>query len=57
MGWEELRATNLPVRDGEVMAAIERVDSPSRFILADVSRDHAWITIEIAEAVELAEHQ
>lgn len=57
MGWEELWNTNMAEPGGEVMASIEWEGSPSRFIIADSSRDDAWISIGVAEAIGPEEHR
>ncbi len=39
--------------DEQVMAAVDDVDDESMFIIADVSRDDAWIAIHTTEAQSL----
>lgn len=41
--------------DGEVMASVEESTARPELIIADVSRDGAWLSVEAAEAPVLAE--
>lgn len=57
MGEGEMLDGSLDESDGEVMGSIEWEDSPPRFILADISRDNAWLSIEVAGAAALERYQ
>lgn len=37
----------------EIMASVDRTGAVSRFVIADVSRDDAWIAIIVSEALPL----
>lgn len=39
--------------DGEVMAAIDEEPAGQRFLVADVSRDDAWVAIALSDAAAL----
>lgn len=43
--------------DGEVMAAIDEESDGERYVVADVSRDDAWISTPLADAVVLEEQR
>jgi len=44
-----------PDLDGEVMASVEESAARPELIIADVSRDDAWLSVEEAEAPVLTE--
>lgn len=47
-----------PVRDAEtpeVMAAVDDADSRPSYVIADVSRDGAWLSVPETDAVILSE--
>lgn len=37
----------------EVMAAVEEDDSQSRYVIADITRDEAWVTAPMAATRDL----
>ncbi|MFW5922381.1 MAG: DUF7556 family protein [Halodesulfurarchaeum sp.] len=37
----------------EVMAAVEKDDSQSRYVIADISRDEAWVTAAMDATLDL----
>jgi hypothetical protein len=39
----------------EVMASVDHSPSGSTFVIADVTRDDAWLTVPLAEAPTLGE--
>lgn len=39
--------------DAEVMAAIDDAGAETRLVIADVSRDEAWLAVETADARSL----
>jgi hypothetical protein len=39
----------------EVMASVDRSPSGSTLVIADISRDDAWLTMPVAEAPALGE--
>lgn len=43
--------------DGEVMGAIDEEASDKRFVVADVSRDDAWVATPLSDAATLEEWQ
>ena len=47
-------ASALSHTDDQVMAAVDDVDEESMFIIADVSRDDAWIAIQETDASSLS---
>ncbi|WP_331235203.1 DUF7556 family protein [Natronorarus salvus] len=49
------RATRLPdvARESEVMAAVDEGERCSRYVIADVSIDDAWLSMPVAEAASL----
>ncbi|MDZ7849959.1 MAG: hypothetical protein U5K70_03795 [Halodesulfurarchaeum sp.] len=40
-------------RTPEVMAAVEEDDSESRYVIADISRDAAWVTAAMDATLDL----
>ena len=38
---------------GEVMAAVEEDGCESRYVIADISRDEAWVTAPMKAALDL----
>lgn len=44
-------------KDGEVMGAIDEAASGERFVVADVSRDDAWVATPLSNAATLEEWQ
>jgi hypothetical protein len=43
--------------DGEVMGAIDEAADGERFVVADVSRDEAWISAPVSNATVLEQWQ
>ncbi|WP_254538407.1 DUF7556 family protein [Halomarina litorea] len=41
--------------DGEVMAALDNAGPTTQFIIADVTRDDAWLSITASETLDLDE--
>lgn len=41
--------------EGEVMAAIDEDSGDKRFVVADVSRDNAWVAVPLSDAASLEE--
>lgn len=39
----------------EIMAAVDRSDATTRFLIADVGRDEAWLSMRFADAPTLDE--
>ena len=37
----------------EVMASVDRTQTGQRLIIADISRDDAWLAADVADALEL----
>lgn len=46
-----------PVHGGEVMAAIDDAGPTERLVLADVSRDDAWLSVGLEDAAALDDRQ
>lgn len=49
MSVEPRDATGSSIDAGEVMASVEQDEDGDRFIIADVSRDDAWLAAPTAE--------
>ncbi len=51
------RATRLPdvVRESEVMAAVDEGERCTRYVIADVATDDAWLSMPEGEAASLTE--
>ena len=45
----------MPAPEGMVMASIDGEGSCRQFVIADVSRDGAWITASVSDTVTLAQ--
>ena len=43
--------------DADIMAAVDCSDGEATFIIADVSREHAWISTKVFSMVYLREWQ
>lgn len=43
--------------DGEIMGAIDEAAGGERFVVADVSRDDAWISAPLSDATVLEQWQ
>ncbi|MGM0604131.1 MAG: DUF7556 family protein [Halobacteriota archaeon] len=41
--------------ESEVMASVDAADSRPKLIIADVSRDEAWVSVQTADAPVLTE--
>ncbi|MEE6210656.1 hypothetical protein U3A55_10870 [Salarchaeum sp. III] len=48
-------ATAVPASGADVMASIDDEGPEERLVIADVSRDDAWVTIDARDAAPLAE--
>lgn len=55
MGWEELWNSEPEEPEREVRASLD-FDS-SAYILADVTKDDAWVSIELPETASLSDYQ
>ncbi|MFC7205035.1 hypothetical protein ACFQJC_16070 [Haloferax namakaokahaiae] len=41
----------------EVMSSVDRTQSGQRLIIADISRDDAWVAVDVADALALDDWQ
>ncbi|MFW5965301.1 MAG: DUF7556 family protein [Halodesulfurarchaeum sp.] len=46
-------ATSMARTDEEVMAAVDEAGSHSRFVIADITRDGAWVSAALADTRDL----
>jgi hypothetical protein len=50
-------ATALPPATDDVMASVDGDGVAARFVIADISRDDAWLSIPLTEAATLPDWQ
>jgi hypothetical protein len=48
-------AASNPAEEGEVMVSVDGDGAAARVVIADISRDGAWVSFPLAEAVSITE--
>lgn len=53
MVWDEFWSSNPEPAGDEIVASIDRTVTGTQLIIADISQDDAWISIEESESCDL----
>lgn len=49
--------TTAAEEEGEIMAAVDPETRDGQFMIADITRDDAWLSVPLADAVRLTERR